>query len=94
MSEALLHGVSLIVVPQTSDQPFVAQRVRRLGAGYVLFSQPVRPAELDQQVDAIVADKSVRAECNRIAESFREAGGAIRAADEILDYVSAQTRKA
>jgi MGT family glycosyltransferase len=94
VSEGLLHGVPLIVVPQTSDQPFVAQRVRRLGAGYVLHKRSARPAELDQLVDAIVADEGVRAECNRIAESFKEAGGFIRAADEILDHVSAQTRKA
>jgi len=45
-------------------------------------------------VDAIVADESVRTECNRIAESFKEAGGFVRAADAILDYLSAQGRTA
>jgi MGT family glycosyltransferase len=94
VSEGLLHGVPLIVIPQTSDQPFVAQRVKRLGAGYVLYRQPARSAELNRLVDAIVADESVRAECNRIAESFKEAGGFVRAADVILDYVSAQARTA
>jgi MGT family glycosyltransferase len=94
VSEGLLHGVPLIVVPQTSDQPFVAQRVRRLGAGYVLYRRPAHPAELDQHVDAIVADERVRAECNRIAESFKEAGGFVRAADEISAYLSAQVRTA
>ncbi len=89
VSEALLYGVPLIVVPQTSDQPFVAQRVKRLGAGYALFRKPVRPEELNRLVDAIAADDAVRAACGRIAESFRQAGGFIRAADEILDYVSA-----
>lgn len=94
VSEGLLHGVPLIVIPQTADQPFVAQRVRRLGAGYVLYRQPGRPAELNRLVDAIVADESVRAECNRIAESFKEAGGFVRAADAILDYLSEQGRTA
>jgi MGT family glycosyltransferase len=89
VSEGLLYGVPLIVIPQTSDQPFVAQRVRRLGAGYALFRQPARPAELNRLVDAIVADESVHAECNRIAESFQGAGGSVRAADVILEYVSA-----
>ena len=92
VSEGLLHGVPLIVIPQTSDQPFVAQRVRRLGAGYALYREPARPAELNRLVDAIVTDESVRAECNRIAESFKEAGGAVRAADVILDYLAAQAR--
>jgi MGT family glycosyltransferase len=87
VSEGLLYGVPLIVVPQTSDQPFVAQRVRRLGAGYALHRQPVRPTELNRLVDAIVVDESVRAECNRIAESFKEAGGFVRAADVILNYL-------
>jgi MGT family glycosyltransferase len=89
VSEGLLCGVPLIVIPQTSDQPFVAQRVRQLGAGYALFRQPARPAELNRLVDAIVADESVHAECNRIAESFQGAGGSVRAADVILEYVSA-----
>jgi len=93
-SEGLLHSVPLIVIPQAADQPFVAQRVRRLGAGYVLYRQLARPAELDRLVDAIVADESVRAECNRIAESFKEAGGFVRAADVILDCLSAQARTA
>ncbi|MCK4599687.1 glycosyl transferase [Candidatus Bipolaricaulota bacterium] len=94
VSEGLLHSVPLIVIPQAADQPFVAQRVRRLGAGYVLYRQLARPAELDRLVDAIVADESVRAECNRIAESFKEAGGFVRAADVILDCLSAQARTA
>jgi MGT family glycosyltransferase len=94
VSEGLLHGVPLIVIPQAADQPFVAQRVRRLGAGYVLFRQPARLAELNRLVDTIVADEGVRAECNRIAESFKEAGGFVRAADVILDYLSTQGRTA
>jgi MGT family glycosyltransferase len=88
VSEGLLHGVPLIVVPQTSDQPFVAQRVKRLGAGYALYRQPPHPAKLNRLVDAIVTDESVRAACHRIADSFKEAGGFVRAADVILEYVS------
>jgi len=91
VSEGLLHGVPLIVIPQTADQPFVAQRVKRLGAGYVLYRQPASPAELNRLVDAIVADDRLRRECSRIAESFREAGGYVRAADVILDYLSARS---
>ena len=86
VSEGLLHSVPLIVIPQTADQPFVAQRVKRLGAGYVLYRQPASPAELNRLVDAIIADDGLRAECDRIAESFKEAGGYVRAADVILDY--------
>jgi UDP:flavonoid glycosyltransferase YjiC (YdhE family) len=40
-------------------------------------------------VDAIIADESVRAECSRIAATFREAGGFVRAADVILAHVAA-----
>jgi MGT family glycosyltransferase len=89
VSEGLLFGVPLIVIPQAADQPFVAQRVKRLGAGYVLYRQP-RPEELNRLVDAIADDESVRAECVRIAESFREAGGFTRAADVIVDYLASK----
>jgi len=88
----VIFAHSLIVIPQTSDQPFVAQRVRRLGAGHALYRQPVHPAALNRLVDAIVADESVRSECNQIAESFKKAGGPVKAADVILDYLSAQAR--
>jgi MGT family glycosyltransferase len=88
VSEGLLYGVALIVIPQAADQPFVAQRVGRLGAGYVLYRQPDRPAELNRLVDAVVADESVHAECDRIAQSFKEAGGFVRAADAILEHLS------
>lgn len=64
----------------------MAQRVRRLGAGYALYGERVHPAELDRLVDAIGADDRVRAEGNRIAESFKEAGGAVKAEEVILDY--------
>jgi MGT family glycosyltransferase len=86
-SEGLWYGVPLIVYPQMADQPFVAQRVKTLGAGYVIYQVPKRPAELDEMVDAIVADEGVQAECQRIATSFREAGGAVRAADAIGAYI-------
>jgi MGT family glycosyltransferase len=94
VSEGLLYGVPLIVIPQAADQPFVAHRVSRLGAGYVLYRQPPRPAELNRLVDAILADERAHAECSRIAESFREAGGSARAAEVILDYLSVQANKA
>jgi len=87
VSEGLLVGVPLIVIPQTSDQPFVAQRLRRLGAGYVLFKLPSKPAELDQLVDRIITDESVKEAAQRIAESFVEAGGYLKAADVIQAYV-------
>ncbi|MBN1400326.1 MAG: glycosyl transferase family 1, partial [Anaerolineae bacterium] len=88
VSEGLLYGVPLIIAPQAADQPFVAERIRRLGAGYVLPRRRVRPAELSRLVDAILADEGVRAKAGRIAESFRAAGGAARAAEVILERLS------
>lgn len=92
VSEGLQNSVPLIVVPQTGDQPFVAQRVKRLGAGYVLYRQPPRPAELNRLVDEIVADEHVRTACRKIAKSFAEAGGSVKAANVILEYVSSRIR--
>ncbi len=91
VSEGLLYGVPLIVIPQVSDQPFVAQRVEQLGAGIALFRLPHQSAKLNRLVDEIIADERARAACERIARSFREAGGFVRAADVILGYVGTQS---
>lgn len=84
VSEALWYGVPLVVIPQAADQFFVAHRVEALQTGVVLDKRRVTPQALRQAVADVLADENLPARCRAIGDSFREAGGFMRAADEIL----------
>ena len=82
VSEALYCGVPLVLFPQTAEQQGVANRTAELGAGVLLgkaSADSIRAA-----VDKVIADGSFREEAAKIARSFREAGGAPKAAEAIL----------
>ncbi len=86
VSEGLWYDVPLVVIPQGSDQFFVAQRVAELKAGIVLDRRRITPEMLRQAVEQAVSDASIRANAKAIGESFREAGGFARAAHEITQF--------
>ena len=81
VSEALYHGVPLVLLPQTPEQRGVANRVQALGAGRFLGSDA--PAAIRAAVDSVLRDEAVRAAAQKIAESFQKCGGAKAAADKI-----------
>jgi UDP:flavonoid glycosyltransferase YjiC (YdhE family) len=81
--EALSLGKPLVCAPIRDDQPVVAQQVVAAGAGLrVRFGHP-SAATLGAVVARVLDEPSFAAAAERIAASFREAGGAARAADEI-----------
>ena len=86
VSEGLWYGVPLVVIPQGSDQFFVAQRVEELKAGIVLDRRRVTPERLRQAVEQAISDARLRANAKIIGESFHEAGGFVRAAHEITRF--------
>jgi len=90
VSEGLWYGVPLVVIPQGSDQFFVAQRVEEMKAGIVLDRRRITPELLRQAVEQAVSDASIRANAKAIGESFREAGGLARAAHEITRFTASK----
>jgi MGT family glycosyltransferase len=89
-SEALWHGVPLLVFPQHGDQHLVAARVVELGAGLRLIPPDIEPSRLRALVTQVLGDASFKQHADRISSSFRSAGGARRAAGEILAFTAAQ----
>jgi MGT family glycosyltransferase len=82
-SEALYYGVPLLLAPQSADQPWVAHRVSRLGAGRLLRPRDLRPDTLPRRVEDLLSDPSYLRASQRIGQTLREAGGYVRAADAI-----------
>jgi zeaxanthin glucosyltransferase len=80
VSEALAHGLPLVIAPIRHDQPVVAAQVARAGAGIRVPFSRVRPAQLREALVTILDDPSYRHAAERIRDSFAAAGGASAAA--------------
>lgn len=85
-SEAFYYGVPLVVCPQAGDQFTVAQRVAELEAGVTLDKRNLTAAKLVAAVEQVLSNELFGQNARKIGDSFREAGGYMRAADEVLDY--------
>ena len=81
-SEAIWYGVPTVLDPQQSEEAAVADRMEELGMGLRLWSED--PAHIREALERVLAEPSYKEQTDRIARSFREAGGAKRAAAYIL----------
>ncbi|MFT5432342.1 MAG: MGT family glycosyltransferase, partial [Myxococcota bacterium] len=79
--EALSHGLPLVVAPIKDDQPVVAAQVEACGAGVRVRFGRIRPQALGAAVDTVLGIADYRIQAQRIAASFKAAGGATAAAD-------------
>lgn len=82
VSESLYFGVPLLMLPQTSEQAGVAERVSQLGAGIKLTGTDA--ASVINATEKILADGVYKLHAAEIAAGFRRCSGAKGAADKIL----------
>jgi zeaxanthin glucosyltransferase len=82
--ETLGHGVPLVLAPIRHDQPVVADQVVRAGAGLRVPFRRVRPGQLREALTAVLDDPSYRHAAMKIRDSFTAAGGAAKAAEQII----------
>lgn len=82
VNESLYFGVPLIMLPQTSEQRGVAERVHQLGAG-IQLRKPDTASILDA-VNKLFADSTYPRNAAAISEGFHRCSGAKGAADKIL----------
>lgn len=83
-NEGLYFNIPLILIPQSVDQPFVANRVAELGAGIVIEKDRITPEALNKCVAEILSDDNFKLNSEKIGESLREAGGYKVGVDEII----------
>ena len=81
-SEAIWYGVPTVLDPQQSEEAAVADRMEELGMGLRLWSED--PDHIRATLEKVLDDPSYKERTERIARSFRDAGGARRAAEYIL----------
>ena len=82
VSESLYFEVPLVMLPQTSEQKGVAERVSQLGAGIKL--DKLDGALVLNAIDKILNDSTYKKKAKKIAEGFKNSSGAKGAADKII----------
>ncbi|GLW71927.1 glycosyl transferase [Kitasatospora phosalacinea] len=86
--ESLAHGVPVLAAPIRNDQPFVAQRVARAGAGLRVPFARVGPPVIAERLRRVLDDPSHRAAAELIGRQLLSGGGASVAADRMAELVA------
>ncbi len=82
VNESLYFGVPLIMLPQTSEQGGVAQRVFQMGAGIKLEKE--NKTSILEAVKLVLEDTSYAKNAALLADGFKRCAGAKGAADKIM----------
>lgn len=90
---ALAHGVPVVCAPIRDDHPATAGQIAAAGAGVRISFGRARPPEIARAIDAVLEDPSYAQGAERIAASFRSAGGAPTAADHLERLDSSARRR-
>jgi len=85
--DSLYLGVPMLLVPQQPEQTINAMRVAELGAGLVLKKSQLSAQAIREHTARLLADGRFKLAATKMGETFRAAGGAARAADEIEAFV-------
>jgi zeaxanthin glucosyltransferase len=86
--QSLHFGVPMIAIPLAHDQPAIAARLGRTGAGIVIRPRQLNYARLRAAIELLLPQSSTyREEARRMQEAIRKAGGVQRAADIIEQVV-------
>ena len=87
VSEALAHGIPLVVTPIKDDQGLIATQVVACGAGLRVRYGRLRPSELGQAIARVLSEPGFREAALAVKASFEAAGGASRAADYLEEFL-------
>ncbi|MFT4415466.1 macrolide family glycosyltransferase [Fredinandcohnia humi] len=82
VNESLYYGIPMVLFPLHSEQRVVANRVAELGAGVKLKGN--KPKYLVKAVAEVLANPTYQEKAHKLSDTFRNAGGAVEAANVIL----------
>ena len=75
VSEAMIHGVPMLVIPFVSDQPVNARQVEKLGLGKVLEYKAITADKLKETAMAVMEDDQIRENLRKMQEEIARAPG-------------------
>jgi zeaxanthin glucosyltransferase len=83
----LSSGVPMVAIPISTDQPGMAARVARAGAGEVVPLAKLNVSRLKMSIEKVLADRSYRDNAAKLCSAIKEAGGVSYAADVIEQVI-------
>ncbi len=86
VSEALVSGTPLVVIPFSSDQPVNAQCVEKLGVGKALDRKLVNKDSLKDAVFSVLKDSQLKRNMAKVQELINQAPGNKGGAERIMAY--------
>lgn len=86
VSEALVYGTPMVVIPIASDQPVNARCMENLGVGKRLEYSDVNKDTLKEHVLSILLDTDIKDNIAKVQELIRQAPGNQGGAEVIIDY--------
>lgn len=89
--DSLSHGVPLVAMPITFEQPGNAARIRWTGTGEVIPISRLSVSKLQAAIQQVLTEESYRHNARRIQQAIAQAGGVRRAADIIEQVISPQS---
>ncbi len=91
--EALSQGTPVVVIPQNiADERVNAMRIEELGLGIRLDEAALTPEGLRDAISLVSDNPTYYARVQKMQEEIEKAGGYIRAADILQEYVKLPVR--
>jgi zeaxanthin glucosyltransferase len=81
---SLSAGVPIVAIPITNEQPGIAARLVRTGAGEMVPIEQLTVDRLKQSIERVLTDPSYRQQAQRMQSIVQQSGGVKRAVDLIL----------
>ena len=86
VSEALVCGTPMVVIPFVSDQPVNAECVEKLGVGQKLSYNLINKGSLNKAVFDLLKDEQILQNMEKVQEWIRQSPGNKGGAEIIFDY--------
>ena len=91
--QSLMFGVPIVAMPITHDQPAIAARVQRSGAGERIPIRKLTATRLRAALVRILEDPTYRTRARKISQSIRDAGGVERAVAIVEEALAPYRRR-
>lgn len=87
----LSSGVPMVAIPITTDQPGMAARVARVGAGEVIPLAKLTVPKLKVAIKRVLEDRTYRDNAGKLQVAIQAAGGVNHAADVVEQVIQTKT---
>lgn len=79
--DSLSHGVPLVAIPITYEQPAIAKRIQWSNSGVIVPLRKLNPSIVQKALEQVLRDAQYRTAADSVKTEIQKAGGVTRAAD-------------